>query len=159
MESTNSQVTADLFFCADGATGEGDPLCGGTRPLSRPDQHQHHSLPPPASHCRRLCDSRACPFVYLSYHTTHTRAERRAETQCQRRSANSGQKTKRGIEGEDPAAAGIRRFFSLSKKSNVLCRWRRWRRRPSSWWHSSSSTSFHTSTTTFYLLPCLTPTL
>jgi len=26
---------------------------------------------------------------------------------------NSGQKTKRGIEGEDPAAVGIRRFFSF----------------------------------------------
>jgi len=52
--------------------------------------------------------------VYLSYHTTHTAtAERRAEKQCQRRGANSGQKTKRGIAGEDPAAAGIERFFSL----------------------------------------------
>jgi len=38
--------------------------------------------------------------VYLSYHTTHTtKAERRAETQRQRRGASSGQKTKRGIEG------------------------------------------------------------
>ena len=37
-------------------------------------------------------------FGYLSYHTTHTtRAERRAEKQCQRRGASSGQKTKRGI--------------------------------------------------------------
>jgi len=36
-----------------------------------------------------------------------------AEKQCQRRSASSGQKTKRGIEGVDPAAAGIERFFSL----------------------------------------------
>jgi len=53
-------------------------------------------------------------LVYLSYHTTHTtKAERRAEKQRQRRSAGSGHKTKRGIEGEDPAAAGIERFFSL----------------------------------------------
>ena len=52
--------------------------------------------------------------VYLSYHTTHTtKAERRAEKQRQRRSASSGQSTKRGIEGEDPAAAGIEGFFSL----------------------------------------------
>jgi len=51
-------------------------------------------------------------FVYLSYHTTHTTtAERRAEKQCRRRGASSGQKTKRGIEGED--VAGIERFFSL----------------------------------------------
>jgi len=42
----------------------------------------------------------------LSCHTTHTTtAERRAEKQCRRRGASSGQKTKRGIEGEDPAAA------------------------------------------------------
>jgi len=54
-------------------------------------------------------------FVSLSYHTTHTTtAERRAEKQCQRRGASSGQKTKRGIEGEDLAAAGIERFFSLN---------------------------------------------
>ena len=52
--------------------------------------------------------------VYLAYNTTHTtKAERRAEKQRQRRGASSGQKTKRGIEGEDPAAAGIERFFSL----------------------------------------------
>jgi len=38
---------------------------------------------------------------------------RRAEKQRQRRAASSGQKTNRGIEGEDPAAAGIERFFSL----------------------------------------------
>jgi len=54
-------------------------------------------------------------FVYLSYHTTHTtKAERRGEKHRQRRCASSGQNTKRGIEGEDPAAAGIqRRFLSL----------------------------------------------
>jgi len=58
-------------------------------------------------------------FVYLSYHTTHTTtAERRAENQCQRRGASSGQKTKRGIEGEDPAAAGIERFFLLPERSS-----------------------------------------
>jgi len=52
--------------------------------------------------------------VYLSYHTTHTtKAERRAEKQRQRRGASSGQKTKRGIEEVDPAAAGIERFFSM----------------------------------------------
>jgi len=49
--------------------------------------------------------------VHLSYHTTHTTtAERRAEEQCRRRGASSGHKTKRGIEGEDTAAAGIERF-------------------------------------------------
>jgi len=38
--------------------------------------------------------------VYLSYHTTQaTRAERKAEKQCQRQSANSGQKTRSCIEG------------------------------------------------------------
>ena len=53
-------------------------------------------------------------FFYPSYHTTHTtKAEPRAEDECQRQGASSGQKTKRGIEGEDPAAAGIERFFSL----------------------------------------------
>ena len=53
-------------------------------------------------------------FLCISYHTTHTTtAERGAEKQCRRRGANSGQKTKRSIEGEDPAAAGIERFFSL----------------------------------------------
>ena len=52
--------------------------------------------------------------MYLSYHTTHTtRAERRADKLRQRRSASIGQKTKRGIEGEDPAAAGVEGFFSL----------------------------------------------
>jgi len=55
-----------------------------------------------------------CVCVYLSYHTTHTTtAERRVEKQCRRRGASSGQKTKREIEGEDPAATGIERFFSL----------------------------------------------
>jgi len=53
-------------------------------------------------------------LVYLSYHTTHTtKAERRAEKRRQRRGVSSGQTTKRGIEGEDPATAGIERFFSL----------------------------------------------
>jgi len=54
-------------------------------------------------------------FFFISpYHSTHTTpAERRAEKQCRRRGASSGQKTKRDIEGEDPAAAGIERFFSL----------------------------------------------
>jgi len=42
-------------------------------------------------------------FVYLSYHTTHTtKAERRAEKQRQRLGGSSGQKIKRGIEGEFP---------------------------------------------------------
>jgi len=51
---------------------------------------------------------------HISYHTTHTtKAERRAEKHRQRRGASIGQKTKRGIEGEDPAAAGIEKFFSL----------------------------------------------
>ena len=37
-------------------------------------------------------------LVHLSYHTTHTtKTERRAEKQCRRRGASSGQKTKRGI--------------------------------------------------------------
>jgi len=50
--------------------------------------------------------------VCISYHTTHTTtAERSAEKQCRRRGASSGQKTKRGMEGEDPAAAGIERFL------------------------------------------------
>jgi len=41
-------------------------------------------------------------FFYLSYHATHTTtAERRVEKQCRRGGASSGQKTKRGIEGED----------------------------------------------------------
>ena len=53
-----------------------------------------------------------CVCVYLSYHTTHTTtAERRVEKQCRRRGASSGQKTKRGIGGEDPATAGIERFL------------------------------------------------
>jgi len=56
-------------------------------------------------------------FVSLSYHTTHiTTAGRRAEKRCRRRGASSGQKTKRGIEGEDPAAA----FLSTSHK-RLLC--------------------------------------
>jgi len=53
-------------------------------------------------------------FYYLSYHTTHTTtAERRAQKQCRRRGASSGQKVKRGIEGEDPAAAGIETLVFL----------------------------------------------
>jgi len=62
-------------------------------------------------------------LVYLSYPTTHTtKAERRAEKQRQRGGTSSGQKTKRGIEGDDSAAAGIERFFSLKgprEKNNV----------------------------------------
>jgi len=46
-------------------------------------------------------------FVKPSYHTTHTtKAERRAEKQRQRRGASSGQKTRRGLEGEDPFLGG-----------------------------------------------------
>jgi len=53
-------------------------------------------------------------FVNISYHTTHTTtAERRVEKQRQRRSASSGQTIKRVIGGENPAAAGIERFFCL----------------------------------------------
>jgi len=53
-------------------------------------------------------------LLYLSYQTTHsTPAERIAEKQCRRRGASSGHKTKRGVEGEDPTAAGIERVFSL----------------------------------------------
>ena len=45
-----------------------------------------------------------CVCVCISYHTTHTTtAERRVEKQCRRRGASSGQKTKRGIEEEDPS--------------------------------------------------------
>ena len=55
-----------------------------------------------------------CIFVFNPGLTlTLTTAERRAKKQCRRRGASSGQKTKRGIEGVDPAAAGIERFFSL----------------------------------------------
>ena len=47
-------------------------------------------------------------IVYLSCHTTHTTtAESRAEKQCRRRGASGGQKTRRGIEGEQP---GRRRY-------------------------------------------------
>jgi len=65
-------------------------------------------------------------LFYLSYHTTHTTtAGRRAEKQRQRRSASSGQKTKRGIEGKDPAAAGIKRLVLLllgwTRGSVLLC--------------------------------------
>jgi len=50
--------------------------------------------------------------VCISYHTTHTTtAERRAEKEFRRRGGSSGQKTKRGIDGANPAAAGIGRFF------------------------------------------------
>jgi len=61
-----------------------------------------------------LSTESACPplVLYLSYHATTT-SERRAGKQCQRRGASSGQKTKRGIEGEDPAAAGIKKLCSL----------------------------------------------
>ena len=53
-------------------------------------------------------------FFFISYIIQHTtKAERKAEKSCRRRGASSGQKTKRGIEGEDPATAGIERFFSL----------------------------------------------
>jgi len=51
----------------------------------------------------------------MSYNSHHNSTERRAKKQCRRRGASSGQKTKRGIEGEDPLAAGIERFFSLKR--------------------------------------------
>ena len=55
-------------------------------------------------------------YIYILYHTTHTTtAERKAEKQCQRGGASSGQKTKRGIEGQDPAVL----FFGVS--SAYLC--------------------------------------
>jgi len=65
------------------------------------------------SHIIQPCISRiSLFFVHPSYHTTHTTpAEGRAEKQCRRRGASSGQKTRRSIEGEDPAAAGMRRFL------------------------------------------------
>ena len=48
---------------------------------------------------------------FFSCHTTHTTtAERRIEKQCRRRGASSGQKTRRGIEGEQPG----RRLFSFA---------------------------------------------
>jgi len=57
-------------------------------------------------------------FFYLSYHTTHTtRAERRAEKQCRRRGASSGQKTRRGIEGEKP---GRRRYREVILREMFL---------------------------------------
>jgi len=57
------------------------------------------------------------PPFFISWHTTHTTtAERRDEKQCRRRGASSGQKTKRGIEGEEPAAAGIERFFFCRRR-------------------------------------------
>jgi len=48
-------------------------------------------------------------FVYLSCHTTLTLQTARAQSEkhCRRRSASSGQKTRRGIEGEKP---GRRRY-------------------------------------------------
>jgi len=48
-------------------------------------------------------------FILISHIIQLTPKELSAEPkkQCQRRSASSGQKTKRGIEGEDPAAASI----------------------------------------------------
>ena len=79
-------------------------------------------LPPSKSHHFYPCASSFLFLsVYLSCHTTHTTtAERRAERHCRRRGADSGQKTKRGIEGEDPAAAGIEGFFSLKRSSFSL---------------------------------------
>jgi len=57
--------------------------------------------------------------VYPSSDTTHTtNAERRARNSAGTEAPARGQKTKSCIEGEDPAAVGIRRFFSLSNEPN-----------------------------------------
>jgi len=50
-------------------------------------------------------------FVYLSYHTTHT--TKASPEPRNSASAEALAVTKRGIEGEDPAAGGIERFLSL----------------------------------------------
>ena len=55
-------------------------------------------------------------FLYISHILQHTTtAKRRAKKQCRRRDASSGQKTTRGIEGEDPAAANVVPFCFLCR--------------------------------------------
>jgi len=51
--------------------------------------------------------------VSLISYNSHHNSRAQSREMCRRRGANSGQKTKRGIEGEDPAAAGIGRIFAL----------------------------------------------
>jgi len=55
----------------------------------------------------------------MSFNSHTTTAERRAKKQRQRRGASSSQKTKRGIEGENPAAAG--REVHLPERSSRSC--------------------------------------
>jgi len=72
---------------------------------ARPYTHYGITPPPPPPF-----------FVYLSCHTTHTTtAERRVENQCRRRSASSGQKIRRGIEGEQPGRHRYRLFLFDSR--------------------------------------------
>ena len=73
------------------------------------------------------------------YHTTHiTTAERRAEKQCRRRGASSGQKTKRGIEGERP---GRRRYREVLLPERFLVERRARSSKGSTRWRLSSPPS------------------
>ena len=65
-------------------------------------------------------NSLLCLLLSSSYRTNSTQAENRVERSSAE--ALDGQKTRRGIEGEDPATAGIERFFSRKgprEKNNV----------------------------------------
>ena len=61
-------------------------------------------------------------FLSLTSYNSHHNSRAQSREKCRRRGASSGQKTRRGIEGEDPATAGIERFFSRKgprEKNNV----------------------------------------
>ena len=72
-------------------------------------------------------------FFYLSYHTTLTPQTARAQSEkhCRRRSASSGQKTRRGIEVEKP---GRRRYREVLLPEMSLISFFA---RPISWWRTT----------------------
>jgi len=71
--------------------------------------------------CRCVCVCVWPVDLFISYNSRHKSWAQSSRTAMTSKSPARGQKTKVCIEGEDPAAAGIRRLFSLSKKVVFLC--------------------------------------
>jgi len=69
-----------------------------------------------------IYSDRCLAHIHAALAKRHRAVTNKREKPCRRRGASSGQKTKRGIEGEDPAADGIERFvcpYNPREENNV----------------------------------------